>query len=185
MTSRAIAVGGFNATVGVEDVLLVARGAPCALDAALADKLDRDAVASKPGQQVRRVALPACARLLIRVSRRLASGCCWIRRSCPRPSASSACPTARAPTWAPTRRGRWCSSSWWSWRPPRGCLAHPSSASSSTPSTPTACRACRPVRQTHPSWLPLRTRCVPAQASPRRGRPWRWPCLQPACSLRG
>ena len=53
MTTRAIAVGGFNATVSVEDVLLVARGAPCALDAALAEKLDRDAAASKPAQQVR------------------------------------------------------------------------------------------------------------------------------------
>ena len=53
MTTRAIAVGGFNATVSVEDVLLVARGAPCALDAALAEKLDRDAAASKAAQQVR------------------------------------------------------------------------------------------------------------------------------------
>jgi len=53
MTSKAVVIGGFGATISVEDVLHVASGTPCCLDAELADKLDRESAANKTLQQVR------------------------------------------------------------------------------------------------------------------------------------
>lgn len=47
MASKAVVVGGIGAAVSCEDVLRVALGAPVALDAALMEKLERDAGCSK------------------------------------------------------------------------------------------------------------------------------------------
>ena len=52
MAARAVSLGGVGAALSAEDVLRVARGAPCALDAAVMAKLERD-VAAPSAQSVR------------------------------------------------------------------------------------------------------------------------------------
>ena len=54
--AKAVGLGGVGAALSAEDVLAVARGAPCTLDAAALEKLDRD-----EGAQKARAARGACA----------------------------------------------------------------------------------------------------------------------------
>lgn len=54
MAARAVSLGGVGAALSAEDVLRVARGAPCELDVAVMTKLERDAAAPS-AQKVRAV----------------------------------------------------------------------------------------------------------------------------------
>jgi hypothetical protein len=47
MASRPVGLGGVGAALAADDVLRVARGAACDLDAAIMDKLHRDDAAQK------------------------------------------------------------------------------------------------------------------------------------------